>query len=430
MSDTLHYQDEPKEPKDLFFDPEANPVTRKAKKACEELIRLYLEAEATHHPRTRQRKQKDAQLLEQQLGAILANLVAGAVRKKPSALAVTQSKRILGHKDSHPVLNDKLPVVLDVLHKAGILTKKRGDYSERRQATIEAAADGEALIGYFALSRKDFHRKDRKPIVLRQTKTVEQRRKNQSGNEMSVPDTEDVRRMTEEVNRFNDFLGKQDIRYVGPRSDIDDERTTMHRVFNNGSLTQGGRLYGGFWQQLKGEDEDDGTPDERLDIQINGECVVGLDYGQIHIRILYSFERKEPTMADAYVLPGWETSREGMKQLINAMLNDPNNKTRAVKKWFNDPLKRRVPELTQAVKECIYEHHAPITKYFGKQYCHRLCYEESNLLMRLLMELIDLNIPALPIHDCLYVGEQDADTVRELMKRRFYELFKVSIDVG
>lgn len=157
MSDTLHHYDEPKEPKDLFFDPEAKPVTRKAKEAREDLMRLYLEAEATHHPRTRQRKQKDAQLLEQQLGAILANLVAGAVRKKPSAVAVTQSKRILGHKDTHPVLNDKLPLVLDVLHEAGILTKKPGDYSEGKQATIEGAADGQALIGRFDLSRKDFH---------------------------------------------------------------------------------------------------------------------------------------------------------------------------------------------------------------------------------------------------------------------------------
>lgn len=427
MSDTLQDFEKPEEQKDLFFDPKTAPSTSKAKDACKEFITHFIAAEEHHAPRTRQRKSKDAEILEQQLSAILGNLVVGAVRKKPTPIAVTQSKSVLGRKNSHPVLNDKLPEVLKVLHKANLLTHTLGSHPRGKQSTIEAAFEGITIINRYGLTRNDFRHREREPIVLRARKTAEEKQKKKPGKELPLPETEDAQRMREEVMRLNDYIAEQKIEYFGNRDDIDDERRSMHRVFNNGRLYEGGRLYGGFWQSLSGDKE--GHPDEREDIEINGEPVIGLDYGQIGVRILYSFEGKQLEMEDAYVLPGWENSREGIKKLLNAMINDPTSQPKAIKKLFGDRQGLKVPELTQEAVSSICEHHAAIRGHFAGTSTGRLFYEESNHLMRLLMELIDMNIPALPVHDCLYVRMSDASTVRELMRVRFIEYFKVDIHV-
>ncbi len=428
MSDTLSDDNEPVEQKDLFFDPDSSPSTRRGKDACAKFVELFLKAEELHTPRTRRRRVNDQEVLERQLSAILGNLVAGSVRKKPTPVAVTQSKSVLGRKESHVVLNDKLPDVLKILASTQMLTLAPGNYAEGRMTTIEAGAEGLDLINEYSLNRSDFRHKDRKPIVLRARKTVEEKKKKKPGKELEPPDTDEARRMAAEVDRLNDYLSKQLIEYVGDREDVDDERKTTHRVFNNGSLSEGGRLYGGFWQSLAGAK--DGRPDERCEIEINGELLVGLDYGQIAVRILYSFEGVQIDMEDAYLLPGWENSREGVKKLLNTMINDPTSQHKAVRKLFDDRKGLTVLQLTKAAVESIYQYHGAIKGHFAGTSTGRLFFEESNHLIRLLMELIEMDIPALPIHDCLYVRMSDADTVRELMRNRFIEYFKVNIYVS
>lgn len=428
MSDTLSDDNEPVEQKDLFFDPDSSPSTRRGKDACAKFVELFLKAEELHTPRTRRRRVNDQEVLERQLSAILGNLVAGSVRKKPTPVAVTQSKSVLGRKESHVVLNDKLPDVLKILASTQMLTLTPGIYAEGRMTTIEATAEGLHLISEYDLTRSDFRHRDRKPIVLRARKTAEQKKSKRAGKELELPDTDEAKRMAAEVDRFNEYLSKQVIEYVGDREDVDDERKTTHRVFNNGSLREGGRLYGGFWQSLAGAKE--GKPDEREDdICINGEHLVGLDYGQIAVRILYSFEGVQINIADAYLLPGWENSREGIKKLLNTMINDPTGQHKAVRKLFDDRRGLTVLQLTKAAVESIYQYHGAIKGHFAGTSTGRLFYEESNHLMRLLMELIDMDIPALPVHDCLYVRMSDADTVRDLMRNRFNEYFNVDINV-
>ena len=429
MSDTLIISEDQIESKDLFFDPESRPTSGKAKRALKTVMEMFLAAEKNHSPRTRVRKTRDADILEQQMGAILGNLVAGAIRKKPTPIAVPQSKDFLSRKSSPVVMNDKLPHVLNVMHFAGILRKVGGDHPTKKLTTIEAIGAGLQFIQEAGLKKKDFKIRERSPIVLRGIKTPEEKKKRKPAKELPLPDTDEVRRLIGEVERFNNFLSLQRIEYKGDRDDVDDERKSTHRVFNNGSLTQGGRLYGGFWQWLSGEKE--GKHDQRTDIHINGEQLVGLDYGQIAIRELYSFEGKQVPMKDAYVLEGWgQECREGIKKLINTLINDPHGQVKAVKKLFGRDYGLKVPELTEKAVKSVFEQHSAITHHFYGKSTYRLTYEESNHLMRVLMELIEMNIPALPIHDCLYVRLSDAETVRELMKDRFIEHFKVYIEVN
>ncbi len=426
MRDTLDFDGDADERlKDYFFDPECTASTRQGKEGVAVLIRLFVEAEKKHVLRQRQRKAYDSETLSLQLEAILGNLVTAKLREKPRPVAVPLSKDVLGRKSTHRVYGDTLREVIDVLAKEGWLTLILGSYTDQRLTTIEAT---DRLLELCKIKRKDFEHQERAPIVLRAKKTAAERAKQRPGKEVKVPDTDDVRRMTREVVRLNRFLAAQDIQYIG-RQDVDDQRRTMFRVFNNSSMIDGGRLYGGFWQALSGDK--DGAPDDRLNIRINGESVVGLDYGQIAIRILYSLEGKQPAMDDCYVLEPWGVeSRQGIKKLMNAMINDPSEMALAVKKLFRFEGNKKVAQLTVEAKETILSRHAPIASHFNGKSTFKLLFEESNHLMALLMELMDKGIPALPIHDCLYVRASDADTVRELMRIRFIERFNVSINVS
>jgi len=428
MADTLEDHEEPKDLKDIFFDPECRPSTRKGKEACAQILLLYLEAEDRHAPRLRNRKSKDLEILKAQLSAVLGNMVASTVRIKPTGIAITQSNSILGKKDSHPILNDTLRQVLQLLEGELLICRTVGDVLKRKQTTITPGKRGLQLISEFNLSRGDFKHKDRQPLVLRSRKTIDEKRKGKSGKELPLPKGPHVDFMQAQVVRFNEYLSKQQIFYLGNRDDIDDERKTTHRVFNNGSLCEGGRLYGGFWHSLSGAK--DGLPDERCDIEINGELLTGLDYGQIAVRILYSFEGVDVPLEDAYLLPGWERSREGIKKLINTLINDPSCEAKAIRKLFKDRSGLNVERLTSEALASIYEHHSTIKHHFAGKSTGKIFFEESNHLMRVLMALVDMNIPALPVHDCLYVRDSDVPTVRPLMKSMFEEHFKVSINVN
>ena len=70
-------------------------------------------------------------------------------------------------------------------------------------------------------------------------------------------------------------------------------RKYLRRIFNNGSLEQGGRFYYGWWQSIPSE--------YRQYISLNGDYVVELDYSSIHIHLLYAQIQRTCQMEDHYV---------------------------------------------------------------------------------------------------------------------------------
>ncbi len=77
----------------------------------------------------------------------------------------------------------------------------------------------------------------------------------------------------------------------------------------------GGRLFGGFWQNLPRE--------ERHRLRINGEPVADLDYSGMFPRLAYlaAGAPMPPPDADPYAIPGLEGHRDGAKKALNALLS-------------------------------------------------------------------------------------------------------------
>jgi hypothetical protein len=61
----------------------------------------------------------------------------------------------------------------------------------------------------------------------------------------------------------------------------------LRRYFSRGSFQSGGRLFGGFWQNL-------GRQSRLRGLRINGEPVISLDYSQFNPLLAYSISSHKP----------------------------------------------------------------------------------------------------------------------------------------
>jgi hypothetical protein len=221
------------------------------------------------------------------------------------------------------------------------------------------------------------------------------------------------------MDRVNAWLGAADLSCYAIGEDgaeITDDDRFLRRIFNNGSLEAGGRLFGGFWQRL--------SKKRRLtDVLIDGEAPVALDFGQMAPRIAYGLVGATPPVGDLYCVAPFERNREGIKPVLNALL--------ASETW-----PKRFPMGTRSgfpkhvsiddVLEAIRQGHSALVPLFGTGACHRIFFLESQVLVAALLKLIDRNVVALPIHDCILVPRSEMDTGRTAMLASFREI--VGID--
>ena len=183
----------------------------------------------------------------------------------------------------------------------------------------------------------------------------------------------------------------------------------MHRVFN-GSLLYGGRLYGGFWQNLPKE--------FRAKLLIDGCPVVELDYPSFHPHLLYAaFGKMLP--CDAYTLDGLDRNigkvafqmllncrspRQAELALSNQLIADGYSSDRA----NADKLARRVLKKLNAL-------HRPVQSAFYQIVGRRLQRIDSDLMLRVMDRCSHLGICGLPVHDSLIVPEAHEAVVQSIM---------------
>src|SRR5690606_27383162 len=122
-----------------------------------------------------------------------------------------------------------------------------------------------------------------------------------------------------------------------------------HRVFNNSSFKEGGRFYGGWWQNV--------PKDFRRYIRINRKPTVEIDYSGHHLRILYAME-KAKMPRDMYHIEESGFSRDEIKLGILMVLN-AKNKVEAL-------YASRKKGIRQAARlfSLLEEHYSPISHHF------------------------------------------------------------------
>ena len=184
----------------------------------------------------------------------------------------------------------------------------------------------------------------------------------------------------------------------------------------SGRLIHGGRTHHPFMSF---------SESKRRRIIINGKAVTAVDYPASQANVLYKHVTgKFLYPDDPYQVDGLH--RDTVKHLMTMMLNNASSRAAAMaaKANLNKLKKRQVARFEEDTKKFggiaammrhVVERNAPISECFykGKAAGQYYAWLESNLVFEVARYLVDLEVPALTVHDEFIVPEDMADAVLE-----------------
>lgn len=201
----------------------------------------------------------------------------------------------------------------------------------------------------------------------------------------------------------------------------------LTRLFKRGEV--------GRWFQKGGLSYQELPEEARSKLLLNSEGVVELDYPAMHPHIMYAWEDKQ-CPGDFYErimkLSGCSrfvaksvtliaVNASSYRSFVGAINLDRGrqaraNEERATKKpILYDELKKsklHPRDIIESVKEA----HPVLVKYIYSGVANRLMLEESDIMTSALLRLMELGIPALPVHDSVIAPLRHKTIVRRVME--------------
>lgn len=424
-------EDQAAPPKDRHFQSFRVPRSAAAESVVADVVNQIENYEKYFGLRKRARREADQEIFEATISAVICDAIHRHCEDPGGRVAVTRSHKLLGRRSRYrsPALGTTLPALLDRLSapEMDFITMNLGKRWEEMldggvlqtmgmQTTFQA---GPKLINRIKdnnLWFDDLGTSEIEEIIILKDKKV----RGDDGEWLEYQDTPETRRYRRDLRSLNEWLTRADIEF-DEFSDVtvDPAARRLRRVFNNGSFKLGGRLYGGFWMNLKKQAR-------RKYLVIDGEAVAELDYGQMALRQLYGKAGVRPPQGDLYAVPDlpW---REGVKRVINAALYADKRQDRmpkGVRELFPDSI------TYNQVWSVIEEYHAPIAGNFFKGIGMVLMFEESEIMIEILRRSRELGYVALPIHDSVLTSRSAAPHVKGIMEEVFKERTGLDAIVG
>lgn len=324
---------------------------------------------------------------------------AGAVRYSRDNNILRRSSRYVSQ-----LYSKQLPKVIDMLSAPEMdflsVTASAAPtaFSTGRQPTFKAAP---RLISRLAgVTLDDIARHPGEELVL-----LKGDRDGHTGtaNLIEYDDTDITEGYRREVRELNEFLAAADVQYVGEAELVDDRDRFLKRRFTRGTWGTGGRLWGGFWQNLK-------KADRLTNVLIDSEPVVSVDFSSMALSLAYTLIANQPVPpGDLYAITFTNTSgqpvafsRDVVKKIAAAALN-------GAKDWPSDLRQHRSGLPWSRVGATLKATHAPIAAVFESDVGQQLAFVESEILTEALLSLKRQGVVALPVHDCVVVAESEAE---------------------
>jgi len=398
-------------------------ATVRAQRIIETATTDLIAFEQRHSPRIRSRREADLRTLQVTIDAILSDLMHHHAIGGHGDLRVSRSKRMHegGSRYRASISTKALPDILDRLASPELALIEQeigteGSFGGKgRQTTVRPGKPLKALMDEHEITANDFALSPTgETIVLKRTRAHYWDR----GGRVGYEDDDTTRHFRAEMATINAWLQEADLDYdaselegvVPAPPDLDDRR--LERVFNLERFDRGGRLFGGFWQNM-------GAQRRLQSLFINGDHVVELDYGQMTPRILYGHVGAEPPAGDLYAIPPFDKTpaqRKGVKLVMNAMTFRPGELERMPKHGRDFiPKRHSIHEITDAIR--VY--HTPLAPLFGTGIGYWCQFVESEIMIDVLLTLKERGIVALPIHDAILVADHRAPEAHRVLKEVF-----------
>lgn len=375
--------------------------------------------------RKRRRRAADQAIFDATLEALVCDLAHLELYRPGHSLRVEMSHRTLSPaKRPAPFMTESFPAVVRLMERGGFVSLSVGYRSDfgARQSTIRATEMFRELMDTSEVSWEDF---GRDPDLLGPSIELRgEKRPKRIGQgvhlvapSLALPDSEEVRRLSAEMTRINAWIGGAPLGWEGDcvAEGLDLSDRYLKRIFNNGRFDEGGRLYGGFWQRVS-------AGGRLAHLLIDGERVASVDFSQSAVRQAYARVGHPVPEGDLYDLPGLAGYRTETKQILNALLARDAPASR-----FPKHTRGRMPKTWKfsRVLEHIKRAHPPLVPLFGTGLGLRFMHQESEVVVRVLLTLIDRGVVALPVHDCILVPQSAASLTKEVMEQTFLEVVGV-----
>jgi hypothetical protein len=271
------------------------------------------------------------------------------------------------------------------------------------------------------------------------------------GNQIDFTETKETKRMTENLKVINKALEKfaillyvtdAELEKINERMGKDPEKgpidfynKRLRRIFNNSSFQQGGRFYGGWWQNIPRE--------YRKYIRMDGKHVVECDYSGLHINMLYAMEKLPMPKGDVYHLKGFsndEIFRRFVKRMLLVMVNADSRETvrkaiqSAVHRDKSLELPSEIPSTKASdlypVMDAFEKKHGKIKHYFCSGKGTDLQYLDSQIAEKVLLYMTK-QYAVLPLHDSFIIHHGFVYHLQDSMEQAFSDAFgcKTKVDL-
>jgi hypothetical protein len=247
-------------------------------------------------------------------------------------------------------------------------------------------------------------------------------------NNIDYAETAQTQLMRNKLRAYNDFLRGTyidiDLRGWPSPETIDLTNKSLHRVFNNGSWEEGGRFYGGWWENI--------SRDLRKKIVIFDKRTIEIDYSALHAVLLYAKEgidyfqqmEMDPYLNGqilAYQPPdegSYRRIRDLLKTLWQCSINarDRTAAVGAVRQEVGQEMLREIPVPLEELVDRFVAYHKPIERYFFSGIGLRLQFVDSCISEEIMDGMIFRErLAVLPIHDSYICSIRDATKLRALV---------------
>ena len=369
--------------------------------------------------RRRARREDDQRRYEIAVETVVANLAHSAlfnVTDKRLAILTGNKPRGFTRYDND-ALGKPLRRLLGDLEALGLVEWR---WSPQRGVASSMAPTERlsAMVREAGITREDFGRQNSEEVILlsRKRKMGEWRDSRTERDWVNYTDTAETNAMRADMRRINAWLEDAAISFEDDGGEpVDVHDRTLRRMFmihEGDPLEQrfdlSGRLYGGFWQNLKRK--------RRAGIGIDGEPVALLDYSSMFTRLAYASKGIEPPNGDLYAIPGLEQHRNAVKVGVNALLFA----RRTLGRWPSTEEDDQQPPAGWTMprfRKALIDYHPAISDCFGTGLGYSLMHIESEIMVRVLTQLASEKVVALPLHDGMLVRRFDTAIGREVMEK-------------